>query len=158
MLFAKEKYAQMYAQQYVQHSKTNKKCRVKPPPPCTEMLPIRLPFSHRLNTFQTPFKRPLDLLPAIHLPTPCLAPMSSNAPRKNTPKHPHSGNSVPSTPHIHPFLAPLAPFLLCRPQFPTSPHSAPQKQKSEEKQPRRHLSSLLVQPNSTSHRSIFTPN
>ena len=47
--------------------------------------------------------------------------MSGNTPSKNAPKHPHSGRSVPSTPHIRLFLAPLAPFS---PLPPSIPHLA----------------------------------
>ena len=181
----------------MQLRKTNERCRVQPPPPCTFQPHFWPPFSHRLNTVYPPIKH--------HSPPPCSCthshtlttrPMSSHAPTKKRPKsspkiHP-TPHVYPSFPHIIALHPPSSPsfahfppysrlFSLSLLQLPTTPPSHPQnaqikqrtphatsrtaKKKRREQPPQPpspaiyfDLFSLPVQPASTSHRSIFTPN
>lgn len=122
MLFAREKTPQLTPQLTTQHRKTNKKCRVKPSPPCTKTPPVWLSFSHRLNTIQTPFKRPLDLLPAIHPPHTIPRAHERQHTKQKHPKTPTFRSSRPQHVPYSPLFSPSRAFS---PLPPSIPHLAP---------------------------------
>ena len=145
----------MYAQQYAQRLKTSEKCREKLPPPCTKSPPFWLPFNHRLNTVQTPIKR--HSAP----PESCTQSNTHHTPHwrrgtaQNTRPAPLCRSPYAPIPHFKPLSR-----LFFPPPSNLPPHTSgkPTNEKSDEKQPPRHLSSLSVQPNSTPRRSNFASN
>lgn len=58
--------SQLSTQQSTQRLKTNEKCRVQPPPPCTVWSPFWPPINHHLNAVYAPFKRPPLSIMQLH--------------------------------------------------------------------------------------------
>ena len=148
MLFANYKTPQLTPQPTPQHSKTNEKSKGKLPPPCTKSPPFWLPFNHHLNTVYTPIKRPPLSIMQLH-------PVKAPTRAKNSSKtRPNARLSTPFT--LFSFLcAPPLPLLSLSPVLspsrpsicPPRPVETPTHEKSDQKQPRRHLCPLSIQPN-----------
>lgn len=140
--------SQLSTQQSTQWLKTNEKCRVQPPPPCTVWSPFRPPINHHLNAVYAPFKRPPLSIMQLH-------PVKAPTRAKNSPKtRPNARISTPFT--LFSFLcAPPLPLLSLSPVLspsrpsicPPRPVETPTHEKSDQKQPRRHLCPLSIQPN-----------
>lgn len=140
--------SQLSTQQSTQRLKTNEKCRVQPPPPCTVLPSVWPPINHHLNAVYAPFKRPPLSVMQLH---PVKAPRAP----KIAPKH----AQTPAFPLLSPFFsflcAPPLPLLSLSPVLspsrpsicPPRPVETPTHEKSDQKQPRRHLCPLSIQPN-----------
>lgn len=140
--------SQLSTQQSTQRLKTNEKCRVQPPPPCTVWPPFWPPINHHLNAVYAPFKRPPLSVMQLH-------PVKAPTRAKNSSKtRPNARLSTPFT--LFSFLcAPPLPLLSLSPVLspsrpsicPPRPAETPTHEKSDQKQPRRHLCPLSIQPN-----------
>ena len=143
-----QKYVQLYAQQYAQRPKINEKCRVQPPPPCTVWPPFWPPINHHLNAVYAPFKRPALSIMQLH---PAKAPTGT----QNSPKSPLLSSRRPLFPLFFSLRAPSLPLFSLSPALspsrpsicPPRPVETPTNEKSDQKQPRRHLCPLSIQPN-----------
>lgn len=151
--------SQLSTQQSTQRLKTNEKCRVQPPPPCTVLPSVWPPINHPLNAVYAPFKRPALSIMQLH---PAKAPTGT----QNSPKSPLLSSLCPFFPLIFSLHTPPLPLFSLSPALspsrpsvcPPRPVKTPTNEKSGQKQPRRHLCPLSIQPNSTSRRSKFAPD
>lgn len=140
--------SQLSTQQSTQWLKTNEKCRVRPPPPCAVWSPFRPPINHHLNAVYAPFKRPALSIMQLH---PAKAPTGT----QNSPKSPLLSSRRPLFPLFFSLRAPSLPLfslsLVLSPSRPSicppRPVETPTHEKSDQKQLRRHLCPLSIQPN-----------
>lgn len=111
--------SQLSTQQSTQRLKTNEKCRVQPPPPCTVLPSVWPPINHHLNAVYAPFKRPPLSIMQLH-------PVKAPTRAKNSPKtRPNARLSTPFT--LFSFLcAPPLPLLSLSPVLsPSRPSICP---------------------------------
>lgn len=140
--------SQLSTQQSTQRLKTNEKCRVQPPPPCTVLPSVWPPINHPLNAVYAPFKRPALSIMQLH---PAKAPTGT----QNSPKSPLLSSLCPLFPLFFSLRAPSLPLFSLSPVLspsrpsicPPRPVETPTNEKSDQKQPRRHLCPLSIQPN-----------
>lgn len=111
--------SQLSTQQSTQRLKTNEKCRVQPPPPCTVLPSVWPPINHHLNAVYAPFKRPPLSIMQLH---PVKAPTrAKNSPKTRPPFHSFHHLFFPLRPAFAPFKPFSRPFSLSPLHLPTAP-------------------------------------